>query len=235
MLSLVGFADGMRHARFWFFEGLLDMKRIVVVFLCLMAWTGASAQFVPDGVLKRHGSSLKIDGVRLTDVEQELVLSDIEGKDYVEVWNNYSLRRKAAIKDTIKGSVDLVGSAALLYGGVWLFKMTGASILLTIFVSALAGGGDPESQQEPNIDVGRTKLVLGSIAALDLAVVGGGIYFASKGISYLAGGVTSLIISGVRMNDIVKRYNYSRLPNDNTIGELSLGPTNNGFGLRLTF
>lgn len=211
------------------------MKRLTVVILCLMAWTGASAQYIPDGMLKRHGNSLMIDGIRLTDVEQELLLSDIDGKDYVDSWNDYCKRRKDAIKDTIVGSVELVGSAALCYGGVWLFKMTGASILAVIFVSALAGGGDPENQQSFRLDTDGMNLMLGSIAALDMAVVGGGIYYAYKGFCYLTGGLMSLVISGARMNDIVTRYNYSRLPDDKNIGCLSLGPTNNGFGLSFTF
>lgn len=211
------------------------MKRLVMILVLLMAWTGAWAQYVPDGVLKRHGNSLKIDGVRLTDVEQELVLSDIDGKDYVESWNTYSQRRKDAIKTTVVGSVELVGAAALLYGGVWLFKITGASIFAVLFVSAFVGGGNQDGQQDSGLETDRMGFIIGSLMALDLAVVGGGIHYASTGISLLTVGIASLVKSGTKMNDIVKRYNYSRLPNDRITGQLSLGPTNNGFGLSFTF
>ena len=198
----------------------------------LMSWTGASAQFVPEGVLSRRGNGLRMDGVLLTNLEKEMVLSDIDGVNYLDLWDKYCTDRKRGTKQTIRGSAEVLGSVALLWGSVELFKVTGVSMATVVLMSASASNG---SNEDRGLGENSLSAVIGGLLFLDTSVFGSGLWMACAGVGSLIRGITTLVVTGNKMNRIVHRYNDTHSTADDVIGQISLGPTGNGFGLSVTF
>ena len=67
------------------------------------------------GTIIRKGNRLFIDGIRLSEEESSVLLSDINGRDFNKMWDLYKTRKTVGII-LIPVSVSLMASACLSYG-----------------------------------------------------------------------------------------------------------------------
>ncbi len=191
-----------------------NMKRwILLVAFAALCFT-AQAQYATSGVLKRSGTHLKLDGVKLTPQEQATLLSDIDGTDYTRTWDKAKAWRNTGIGLTIGGGVAAVGGMGVALVG-----------LLTSAFGATAGavvgsiGGQESSQQaaQKGADAGKPYITGGTVAAL-------------VGTAALAAGIPLIVVNCHKLNSVVHTYNGKR-----PVPQVQLGSTPNGVGAQLVF
>ncbi|MBQ9652817.1 MAG: hypothetical protein IJV32_01155 [Bacteroidales bacterium] len=73
------------------------MKKLLLALALMTACFAASAQYVPSGTAKRSGGHINIDGERLTQEQQTVFLSDINGQDFTAQWKRNNTWRKTGI------------------------------------------------------------------------------------------------------------------------------------------
>ena len=185
-----------------------------MIMMLLLLSLGAWAQYNGTGIVRRAGTRIKVDGVKLSREDQEALLSDIAGKDCNPAWQKAKTGRNAGMGLTIGGGVvALGGSAAVLVG--LTASVIGAG------VGAVVGsiGGEEGAQQ--GAEQG---------AAAGEPYITGGLIATGAGLAAMGAGIPLMIVNNKKLNNIVRTCNEER-----SGAQLSLGPTGNGFGLVLNF
>ena len=183
---------------------------VALVLLSVGAW----AQYAGTGTAKRAGTSIKVDGVKLSREEQAALLSDIGGTDYNPAWQKAKAGRNAGMGLTIGGSL-----VAMTGGAVFVLGVT--SMLVGASLGAVFGsiGGEEGAQQGAQAGV-----------AAGEPYINGGLIATGVGLAAVGAGIPLMAVNCKRLNNIVKDYNGERPE-----AQLSLGPTGNGLGLTLSF
>lgn len=176
------------------------MKRwiIALVFLALAAGS-ASAQYIPDGTVKRKGSGMKVDGQKLNWDQQAYILSDINGQDRTADWIKARKVRGWGIGLTTGGAtVTVVGAGATMV----MVLATALGVAFGAGAGAIAGsiGGEEQAQESANEAAQQISDEMTPKINACLAVTGVGLVTTAVGIP--------LWVSGTKkMNKIVKAYN----------------------------
>ena len=200
------------------------MKRwiIALVFLALAAGS-ASAQYIPDGTVKRKGCGMKVDKQKLNWEQQAYILSDINGHDYTQQWIRARKTRGWGIGLTAGGAtVTVVGAGATV---VMLFA-TALGVAFGAGVGAMAGsvGGEEAAQESANEAANQVAEDMQPILDACVAVTGAGFVTTLVGIPMWISGTS-------KMNKIVKAYNagpsFAYSPASNSIAP--------GVGLTVNF
>ena len=167
------------------------------------------------GVLKRSGTHLKMDGVKLSREAQAALLADIDGIDYNKAWNKAKSGRNAGVWLIIGGHVVAIGGVSLATLGVTA-SLYGA--LIGAMVGAIVGGEETAQQAA---DAGATA----GDGYIKAGLITGGV-----GLAAVAAGIPMVIVNSKKLNGIVDDYNAG-----GPGAQVSLGPTTNGFGLSVRF
>ena len=184
-----------------------------MVFLALAAGS-ASAQYIPDGTVKRKGCGMKVDKQKLTWDQQAYILSDIDGKDCTQQWIKARKVRGWGIGLTAGGAtVTVVGAGATV---VMLFA-TALGVAFGAGVGAMAGsvGGEEAAQESANEAANQVAEDMQPILDACVAVTGAGFVTTLVGIPMWISGTS-------KMNKIVKAYNNSHLAFE---PEFKVGPS----------
>ena len=201
------------------------MKKIILALVLLTACAAAYGQYIPDGTLKRVGTTMKIDGVRLTPQQQEYLLQDIDGKDYTRAWDRAKAARNWGIGlTTVGGTVAVVGAG----GTMVMVIATALGVAIGASAGAIVGsvGGEDAASDSASQAADNVATEMGPKINTWLAVTGVGVVSTAVGIP--------LWISGSsKMSKIVKTYNGSSRHSD---AGLYFGPTaSGGAGLAFVF
>lgn len=191
------------------------MKRwiIALVFLALAAGS-ASAQYIPDGTVKRKGSGMKVDRQKLNWDQQAYILSDINGQDLTADWIKARKTRGWGIGLTTGGAtVAVVGAGATMV----MVLATALGVAFGAGVGAMAGsvGGEEQAQESANEAAQQVADEMTPKINACLAVTGVGLVTTIVGIPTWISGTK-------KMNRIVKAYNNSNLAFE---PELNVGPS----------
>ena len=191
------------------------MKRwiIALVFLALAAGS-ASAQYIPDGTVKRKGCGMKVDKQKLSWDQQAYILSDIDGKDCTQAWIKARKTRGWGIGLTAGGAtVTVVGAGATVVMGL----VTALGVAFGAGVGAMAGsvGGEEAAQESANEAANQVAEDMQPILDACVAVTGAGFVTTLVGIPMWISGTS-------KMNKIVKAYNNSNLAFE---PEFKVGPS----------
>lgn len=191
------------------------MKRwiIALVFLALAAGS-ASAQYIPDGTVKRRGCGMKVDKQKLDWEQQAYILSDIDGKDCTKAWIKARKTRGWGIGLTAGGAtVTVVGAGATLVVGL----ATALGVAFGAGIGAMAGsvGGEEQAQESANEAAQQVADDMEPTINACLAITGAGLVTTVVGIPMWIAGTT-------KMNKIVKAYNNSHLAFE---PEVQFGPS----------
>ena len=211
------------------------MKRwiITLVFLAL-AVGSASAQYIPDGTVKRKGSGMKVEKQKLNWDQQAYILSDINGKDCTKDWINARRTRGWGIGLTAGGAtVTVVGAGATMV----MVLAAALGVAFGAGAGAIAGsvGGEEASQEAASDAAQQVADEMAPKINACMAVTGVGF------VTTIVGG--SMWIAGnSKMNKIVKSYNLSHLafePEFNFGPSIAYSPATNtvapGVGLTISF
>lgn len=206
------------------------MKKFLLVLLFAVASTAvASAQFInpeiPDGALKRKGGLMKTvdktNKVKLTPEQVAYVLSNIDGVDYNDEWNELNRNRKKGA-GLIAGGTIAAGAGAAVFLGAAVVE-----ILVFILGAPLASmdeSGDSMKEFEENLNKQFAPWYIGS------GIVVG------AGTACIIAGIPTTVKNGKKMNAIVNRYNETLTPAASQPEvTLNFGRTANGVGLTLNF
>ena len=188
------------------------MKRFLITTLLLLLSLGAWAQYAGTGVLKRSGTHLKMDGVKLSAAEQTALLSDIAGTDCNPAWDKARSGRNTGIGLTVGGGVAVLGGCATV-----LLGATASAVGAVIGAAAGSIGGQETAQQAAQQG-----------ATAGEPYITGGLIAAGAGVVALGVGVPMIVVNAKRLNGIVNTYNEPK-------AQLTLGPTGNGIGLSIRF
>ena len=209
------------------------MKKFLFVIILTAVSVAAQAQYATEPIAKRAGSTIKMDGQKLSKAECEHLLADIDGEDYSADWAKARGWRAAGISMISAGAgIAAVGAGTFLVGA--LTSMVGAAVGAT--TGAIVGSiGGQESAQETastaaqnGADAGRPYMTAGLI----MTAVGAAINIA---------GIPITAVNCTKMSKLVDKYNESHLPVEEPLPEpapevlLSFGATRNGIGLSLRF
>ena len=208
------------------------MKKWIVTFaLMFLAW-GASAQIADTtlvspssiGILKRSGARMKMDKVRLTREEQQLLLSDIGGVDYNDTWKKARGWRTAGISMMAGGSaVALFGAGyTMVYSLAGLFGIVIGAGTAAVVTGAV--GGDSDAAAQDAADNVSEEIGPHITAGVIITAVGAGTAVA---------GIPITVVNCRKMSKIVDEYND--IHNPAPAAELTFGPTRSGVGLALNF
>ena len=205
------------------------MKRLFWILALTMMSVAAHAQFInpgiPDGALKRKGGVMKTldkeNKVKLTPEQVAYVLSDIDGVDYNDEWNELNRNRKKGVGLIVGGSIA-AGTGAVVFLGAALVEV----IVLVLGAPLAAMDESGESMEKFEADLNRQFAPW---------YIGSGIV-AGAGTACLIAGIPTTVKYGKKMNAIVNHYNESHAPAA-SLPEVTLnfGRTANGDGLTLNF
>jgi hypothetical protein len=204
---------------------ICDMKKIVLSLLaalvCVSCFAEASSRkeerkAVRDSLkaVKVEGAHHKgvhicIDGEKLSAGQQSLLLSDIEGVDYNDVWAGYRKQRRLGNGLAIGGSA-MIGVGAVA-GGVSL-----AYVLAGVLGAALTlGKGDVN----PIMDTAGYWAI-------------GGLVSAGAGAGLLAAGIPIRVKADKKMKSVCDSYNNASRRVEKSV---LLGPTASGVGISVNF
>ena len=184
-----------------------------MVFLALAAGS-ASAQYIPDGTVKRKGCGMKVDKQKLSWDQQAYILSDIDGKDCTQAWIKARKTRGWGIGLTAGGAtMTVVGATGTLVSVVVLGFAGG----LAAAFGAMAGsiGGEEQAQESANEAASQVTDEMTPIVNTCLAVTAASFVTTMVGIPMWISGTS-------KMNKIVKAYNNSNLAFE---PEFKVGPS----------
>ena len=183
------------------------MKQLFCILLLSALMLSASAQ-----TASRSGSDIKLNGTILSPQEKAQLLSDINGTDFTDEWNQAARRSRTGRALTISGGIatgaGLLGAAA----GI-LLSATGAIIGST--AGAMVGNAVTGAQEGAKAGEPLTTIS---------TIVGG------AGLVALGVGIPLLVSNNKKMNSILDRYN-----DDRPVAQLDFGPTAHGVGFILKF
>ena len=206
------------------------MKKIVLMLtLAVISTVTAYAQFaypsIPEGALKRKGGVMKTvdktNKVKLSSDQVAYILSDIEGVDYNDEWNELNRNRKKGVGLIVGGSIA-AGTGAVVFLGAALVEV----IVFVLGAPLAAMDESGESMEKFEADLNRQFAPW---------YIGSGIV-AGAGTACLIAGIPTTVKYGKKMNAIVNHYNESHAPAA-SLPEVTLnfGRTANGVGLTLNF
>ena len=204
-------------------------KWLFTIALMLLAW-GASAQIADTtyaGVLKRTGARMKLDGVRLSRVEQQQLLSDIGGVDYNDAWNKARGWRTAGISMMAGGSAVAVAG----FGYAMVYAIAGMMGIVigggTAAVATGMVGGDSNAAAQD---------VANNVSSEFGPHISGGLIVSLVGAGTVAAGIPITVVNCRKMSKIVDEYNdiYNPAPAAPE-ATLTFGPTRSGVGFALKF
>ena len=205
------------------------MKKLFWILALTMMSVAAHAQFInpgiPDGALKRKGGVMKTldkeNKVKLTPEQVAYVLSDIDGVDYNDEWNELNRNRKKGVGLIVGGSIA-AGTGAVVFLGAALVEV----IVFVLGAPLAAMDESGESMEKFEADLNRQFAPW---------YIGSGIV-AGAGTACLIAGIPTTVKYGKKMNAIVNHYNESHAPAA-SLPEVTLnfGRTANGVGLTLNF
>ena len=188
------------------------MKKFILLFL-LLAGTQAFAQYVPDwhqGELKKKGTVLALQGVKLDKVTTQAILDQVGGPEMVAAWDKYRKERGWGIGLTAGGYT--LAAAGFCFGGVYVL----AGVVGTIFVAI----GGQEAVDKMWADLG-PKVQIGGAAMLTGLAVG-------------TTGVVLLCVGNGNMKKLARTCDAAGLE-PVPAAQLTFGPTPSGVGLALRF
>ncbi|MBO4340591.1 MAG: hypothetical protein J5835_04095 [Bacteroidales bacterium] len=193
------------------------MKKLLLAIAFLTLCVAASAQIIPDGTAKRSGGNIKIEKQKLNMVQRDLLLSDIDGHDYLAKWKRCNAWRKTGIWMTAGGSVvTVVGLGyTMVYALAGVIGMAFAAGTGAVVGSA----GGEEAAQETASEAAQE--VSDSISPY----IDAGLIVTGLGAVTTIAGIPVIITNCSKMNKIVKAYNNSRPLSMDCFPELSVSPT----------
>ncbi len=214
------------------------MKKLLLALALMTACFAASAQYVPNGTAKRSGSHIKIDGERLSQEQEAVFLSDINGQDFTAQWKRNNTWRKTGIWMTSLGGAAVVGGlGATFVGAIAMVFGVALGAGTAAVVAGTASGGDEQASSDAANEAANN-------AAEGIApIINTGLAITGIGTVSMAVGIPMIVVNCKKMNKIVKAYNGS-VSMENA-PELSLSPAfayepasgsiAPGIGLRLSF
>ena len=200
------------------------MKKIILALVLLTACAAAYGQYIPDGIAKRHGSKIRIDGQKLTPEQQTLLLSDIDGIDYTRAWKNANLTRKWGIGLTAAGgTVAVVGAGGTLV----MIIATAFGVVIGAGAGAVVGSvGGEETASETASEAAN------NVADEMAPKINAWATVTGVGLVSTAVGIPLWITGSSKMSKIVKTYNGAPRHSDSG---LYFGPTASGAGFAYVF
>ena len=206
------------------------MKKIVLMLtLAVISTVTAYAQFafpsIPEGALKRKGGVMKTvdktNKVKLSSDQVAYILSDIEGVDYNDEWNELNRNRKKGIGMITGGSIAAGTGAVVFLGSAVVHILV---LILGAPVAALDESGESMENFQKDLEKKFAPWYIGS------GIVTG------AGTVCLIAGIPTVVKNGKKMNAIVNRYNETLSPAASQPEvTLNFGRTANGVGLTLNF
>lgn len=187
------------------------MKRVLVLLSALLWAASAFAQYVPEwhqGDLKKKGTVLALEGVKLDRETTEAILNEVGGPEMVDAWNKYRKERGWGVGLTSGGYTLAV--AGFCYGGVYLM----AGIVGTIFAAI----GGQEAVDKMWSDLG-PRVSIGGVAM----------------VSGLAVGTTGVVLLCVGNGNMKKLAKTCDIAGMEPLINVTFGPTPSGVGLALRF
>ena len=189
------------------------MKRVIILLLGLLWAASAFAQYVPEwhqGDLKRKGTVLALQGMKLDRATTDAILNQVGGADMVASWDKYCKERGWGIGLTAGGFT--LAAAGVAFGGVYLV----AGLVGTIFAAI----GGQEAVDKLWADLG-PRVYIGGVGM----------------IAGLAAGTTGIVLLSVGNSNLKK---LARTCDAAGLGpqpgvQLAFGPTPSGVGLALRF
>ena len=188
------------------------MKKFILLFL-LLAGTQAFAQYAPEwhqGELKKKGTVLALQGVKLDKATTQAILDQVGGPEMVAAWDKYRKERGWGIGLTAGGYT--LAAAGFCFGGVYVL----AGVVGTIFVAI----GGQEAVDKMWADLG-PKVQIGGAAMLTGLAVG-------------TTGVVLLCVGNGNMKKLARTCDAAGLE-PVSAAQLTFGPTPSGVGLALRF
>ena len=179
--------------------------------LSLVAW----AQYTNPQVLKRAGSHMKLDGVKLSADEQAALLADIDGTDYTKAWHSASVMRGTGMGLAIGGTAVAAGGIVTTFLGL-VVTVVGAGT--GAVVGSIGGEESAENAAQQGAQAGSPYITGGLIAT-------------GVGLAALGAGIPLWVIGGTRMSKITDSFNQSQ----SSSAQLTFGSTPSGVGLSLRF
>lgn len=196
------------------------MKRLVFLFVVLMAALPLSAQYIPaEGLLTKNGRKLFSEGRKLTKDEISATLSmfsDDKGVGYDFRWTRAHRGYNAGIALTTLGSVGIAaGGVTFSYGFVTLIVL-GISAPFYVFEA---------DTSELDADIARAgRIMVSSVAVLSASAI------------MLGAGIPLLCVNNSKMKKIVRGYNEKYGASSAPSLTLDFGPTRSGgIGFALNF
>lgn len=187
------------------------MKRVLVLLSALLWAASAFAQYVPEwhqGDLKKKGTVLALEGVKLDRETTEAILNEVGGPEMVDAWNKYRKERGWGVGLTSGGYTLAV--AGFCYGGVYLM----AGIVGSIFAAI----GGQEAVDKMWSDLG-PRVSIGGVAMVSGLAVG-------------TTGVVLLCVGNGNMKKLAKTCDAAGME---PLINVTFGPTPSGVGLALRF
>ena len=191
------------------------MKSWFITLVLIMLSTAAWAQYANPEVLKRTGSHMKLDGVKLTADEQAALLADIDGTDYTKAWHSASVMRGTGMGLAIGGTAVAAGGMVTTFIGL-LVTVVGAGA--GAVVGSIGGEESAENAAQQGAQAGSPYITGGLIAT-------------GVGLAAVGTGIPLWVIGGTRMSKITDSFNQSQ----RSTAQLTFGSTPSGVGLSLRF
>ena len=189
------------------------MRRVILLLLGLLWAASAFAQYVPEwnqGDLKRKGTVLALQGVKLSPETTDAILNQVGGPEMVASWDKYCRERGWGIGLTAGGFT--LAAAGLCFGGVYFV----AGVVGTIFAAI----GGQEAVDKLWADLG-PRVYIGGAGML----------------AGLAAGTTGIVLLSVGNSNLKKMARTCDAAGlaPAPAAQLAFGPTPSGVGLALYF
>jgi hypothetical protein len=183
------------------------MKRLTVILFLSFLCIASSAQIViPEGCLSRKKTSLMVGDTPISSQQKAFLLQDINGENYTDVWEG------AEIKYTY-GALSMMGGSVLTVAGFCAGTVGITGVLLIPFVAVV---GPIDSGQSQDLSDNKTLKT-----AVRLTVAGGAMTVLGIGLCILGNRLKTGAFK--QMDSVIDAYN------------MSIGPTDNGFGISYKF
>lgn len=190
--------------------------RIVALTISLLVCHQAFAQYLPDwesGDLVKKRATIAVNGQKLDKSAASALVKEVGGPDLAHDWDKAVSKRKWGTGLTIGGfSVATLGTALSIGSAITIGAIAGV-------IGGMAGG--EEGAQQAFEAGARNPLCVGSLIAAGVGAAAGVV------------GIIELSSANSELKEIVKECNSSG-PASGEVS-LTLGATQNGFGLALRF
>lgn len=194
------------------------MRRLFFIVVLFGFSVVAYAQWIPQGHLDKAGSHLELDGKRLSQEEQDLLLSNVNGVNYSKQWAKATVRKRLFLGEFVLGGASIAG-------GLSMFAVHFLPFALGSIFSGARAKGDPDE----------TKRIKAQLREEHLPGIRYSIIPILAGSALLSTGISFHAKYNRFMNNVVDYYNGDEERQPELGTRLLLGPTPNGFGLALQF